>query len=330
MPVLVTGASGFLGGRLAEMLGEQGEEVIVLARANSDLRHLADTPVRVVRGDLGDAAALGEATRQVTQIYHCAACSTDWAPQKTYVDANVVGTRNLLAAARNAGSLARFVHVSTTDVYGYPETPCTEEHPFVDAGLPYNQTKGAGEAAVWQAHAEGLPVTILRPATIYGPRGKDFTQEIATLLRQRVMAYVDGGSATGGFTYVDNVAQAMLDAATSPHTLGQAYNIADGTNATWRDYATLFAQQLGAKPPWINLPFGTAMALSALFEAPHRLLGLGGRPLLTKHAVYLLGRDQEFPIGKARKGFGFDPKISLEEGISRSVAWLADARASKR
>ncbi|MGI4827074.1 MAG: NAD-dependent epimerase/dehydratase family protein [Janthinobacterium lividum] len=330
MPALVTGASGFLGGRLAQMLHEQGEEVIVLARANSDLRHLATTPVRVVRGDLGDAAALREAVGQATHIFHCAACSTDWAPQKTYVDANVSGTQNLLAAARNAGSLQRFVHVSTTDIYGYPETPCTEKHPFVDAGLPYNQTKGAGEAAVWEAHAEGLPVTILRPATIYGPRGKDFTQEIATLLRQRVMAYVGGGNATGGFTYVDNVAQAMLDAAVSPTTLGEAYNIVDGTNATWRDYATLFARQLGAKPPWINLPFGTAMALSRIFEAPHRLLGLSGRPLLTKHSVYLLGRDQEFPIEKAKSGFGFVPKISLEEGIRRSVAWLADSQAAKR
>ncbi len=329
MPALVTGASGFLGGRLARMLHERGEEVIVLARPSSDLRHLADTPVRIVRGDLSDSAALQEAVRNVTHIFHCAACSTDWAPEKTYFHANVLGTQNLLAAARQANALQRFLHVSTTDIYGYPQTPCTEEHPFVDAGLPYNQTKGAGEAAVWQAHGEGLPITILRPATIYGPRGKDFTQEIATLLRQRLMAYVDGGEATGGFTYVDNVAQAMLEAASSPHTIGEAYNIADGTNASWREYVTLFAQQLGAKPPWINLPFGTAIGLSRIFEAPHRYLGLGGRPLLTKHAVYLLGRNQEFPIEKAKGAFGFAPEVSLDEGIRRSVAWLAESAAER-
>ncbi len=330
MPALVTGASGFLGGRLARMLHERGEEVIVLARSGSDLRHLAATPVRVVRGDLSDSAALQETVRNVTHIFHCAACSTDWAPEKTYFNANVLGTQNLLAAARQANGLQRFLHVSTTDIYGYPETPCTEDHPFVDAGLPYNRTKGAGEAAVWKASGEGLPITILRPATIYGPRGKDFTQEIATLLRQRLMAYVDGGEATGGFTYVDNVAQAMLGAASSPHTIGEAYNIADGTNASWREYVTLFAQQLGAKLPWINLSFGTAIGLSRVFEAPHRYLGLSGRPLLTKHAVYLLGRNQEFPIEKARKAFGFAAEVSLEEGIRRSVAWLAESRAAKR
>ena len=330
MPALVTGASGFLGGRLAQLLHELGEKVLILARPNADLRHLASTPVRVVRGDLSDNAALHQAVQNVTHIFHCAACSTDWAPYQTYVDANVTGTRNLLAAAQQAPSLQRFLHVSTTDIYGYPETPCTEEHPFVDAGLPYNQTKGAAEAAVWQAHAAGLPITILRPATIYGPRGKDFTEEIATLLRQRLMAYVGGGRATGGFTYVDNVAHAMLAAAHSPRTVGQAYNISDGTNASWRQYATNFAQQLGTKPPWINLSFNAALALARALEAPHRHLGLRGRPLLTKHAVLLLGRDQEFPAAKARRDFNFHPTVSLEEGIRLSAAWLADAAAPKR
>ena len=330
MPALVTGASGFLGGRVAQLLHERGEEVTVLTRSGSDLRHLQTTPVRIVQGDLSDRPALQKAVHQVTQIFHCAACSTDWAPYSTYVNANVAGTQHLLDAARHASSLQRFVHVSTTDIYGYPEIPCTEDHPFVNAGLPYNQTKGAGEAAVWKAHAEGLPVTIVRPATIYGPRGKDFTQEIATLLRQRLMAFVGGGHATGGFTYVDNVAHAMLEAAGSARTLGQAYNLADGTNASWRDYATLFAQQLGTKPPWIDLSFGAAMVLARVFEAPHRALRLPGRPLLTRHAALLLGRNQEFSATKAKDDFGFRPNVSLEEGIRRSVAWLADAAAARR
>lgn len=329
MIALVTGASGFLGGRVAQMLLERGDEVVILARPTSDLRHLSPKAVRVVRGDLSQREALREAIQQVTVIFHCAACSTDWAPWQTYLEANVIGTQNLIAAARDAPKLERFLHVSTTDIYGYPRAPCAEDHPFTDAGLPYNQTKGRGEAAVWQAHQEGgLPITIVRPATIYGPRGKDFTQEIAMLLRQRLMAYVDSGTAPGGFIYVDDVGQAMLDAAASPHTIGEAYNISGGTGATWQQYATLFARQLGAKPPWINLSFTAAMALARFFESVHGALRLRGRPLLTRHAVYLLGRNQEFPIAKAKAAFGFTPKISLEEGIDRSVAWLKGNRIS--
>ena len=329
MAALVTGASGFLGGRLVQMLLERADEVVILARSTSDLRHLSSNAVRVVRGDLSDRATLQAAVQEVTIIYHCAACSTDWAPLQTYLEANVIGTQNLISAAQGAPNLHRFLHVSTTDIYGYPQVPCTEEHPFTDAGLPYNQTKGRAEAAVWKAHQEaGIPITIIRPATIYGPRGKDFTQEVATLLRQRLMAYVDAGRAPGGFTYVDTVAQAMIDAAASPHTIGEAYNIAGGTGATWEQYATLFAKQLGAKPPWINLSFTAAMALARSFETVQGGLHLRGRPLLTRHAVYLLGRNQEFPIAKAKSSFGFSPEISLEEGINRSVAWLKGARVS--
>jgi nucleoside-diphosphate-sugar epimerase len=261
--------------------------------------------------------------RGVRVVYHSAACSTDWAPLATYVAANVVGTQNLLNAAVRAGSVERFLHVSTTDVYGYPQVPCEESAAMCDVGLPYNRTKIQGEEAVWRAHREhGLPVTVVRPATIYGPRGKDFVVEIAKLLRQRLMLLIDGGRARGGFTYVDNVAAAMMDAAASPAAVGRAYNISDGTGTTWREYTDALADALGCKRPWLRLPFSTAMALAPGMEAVQRALRLPGRPLLTRHAVHLVGQDQEFPAARARKDFDFSPRVSLAEGIALSAAWL--------
>jgi nucleoside-diphosphate-sugar epimerase len=321
MTTLITGASGFLGGRVAQILAAQGQDVVVLARSTSKLDHLPN--IRIAPGNLTDAASLVAATHGATRIIHCAACSTDWAPWDTYYSANVTGTQNLLAAALQSPTLQRFVHVSTTDVYGYPAIPCEESAPTRDAGLPYNQTKRLGEQAVWKAHQDhGLPITILRPATIYGPRGKDFTVEIATLLRQRLMATIDHGHAPGGFAYVDNVANAILEASTHPATVGEAFNLADGTNATWTDYLRLFSQALGTKPPWIDLSLKSATALARAFEAPWRLLGLSSRPLLTRHAVLLLALNQEFPTAKAKETFGFSPKVSLEEGIAHSADWL--------
>jgi nucleoside-diphosphate-sugar epimerase len=321
--VLVTGASGFLGGRLAEMLVERGEQVRVLARGSSDLRHLSHLQIQTVRGGLDDATALADAVRGVRVIYHCAACSTDWAPIQTYIAANVMGTQSLLDAAVRAGSVERFVHVSTTDVYGYPRVPCDESAPRRDVGLPYNQTKIQGEEAVWRAHREhGLPVTVVRPATIYGPRGKDFVVEIAKMLREKMMLLIDGGRARGGFTYVDNVATAMMDAAASSVTVGRAYNITDGTGATWRAYTNALADALGYSRPWLALPFPVAMALGRTMEIPHGLLKLQARPLLTRHAVYLLGRDQEFPTARAREDFSFAPQVSFAEGVERSAAWV--------
>jgi oxidoreductase len=321
--VLVTGASGFLGGRLAQMLVERGDDVRVLARASSDLRHLSHFKIQIVRGDLGDAAPLGEAMRGVRVVYHCAACSTDWAALKTYFSANVTGTQNLLDAAVRAGTVERFLHVSTTDVYGYPRVPCDENAPMHDVGLPYNRTKIQGEEAVWWAHREhGLPVTVVRPATIYGPRGKDFVVEIAKLLRQRLMMLIDHGRARGGFTYVDNVAEAMMLGAASANAVGRAYNVCDETGTTWREYTDALADALGYRRPHLAIPFPAAMALGRAMEVPHGLLKLSGRPLLTRHAVHLLGQDQEFPAARAREDFGFAPRVSLAEGIARSAAWV--------
>jgi nucleoside-diphosphate-sugar epimerase len=327
MATFVTGASGFLGGHLAEELVARGEEVFVLVRSSVPAPHLARLPVTPVVGDLGDVGLLRRALAPVTRIFHCAACSTDWAKWETYFSANVTGTENLLEAARSAPRLERFVHVSTTDVYGYPEVPCDETHPSVDAGLPYNQTKRLGELAVWRAReAWQLPVTVVRPATIYGPRGKDFTVEIAALLRQRLMATIDGGSARGGFAYVGNVVDAMLAASVSQAALGQAYNLADGTDATWQDYLRLFALALAYPDPWIDLSTATATRLARALEGIHKLLRLPGRPLLTRHAVKLLAVDQEFPAERARREFGFAPTVSLEEGVARSAAWIRQSQ----
>ncbi len=155
-----------------------------------------------------------------------------------------------------------------------------------------------------------------------GPRGKDFVVEIAKMMRQRLMLLIDGGRARGGFTYVDNVAAAMMDAAVSPAAVGGAYNISDGTGTTWREYTDALADALGYKRPWLRLPFSASMALAPGMEAVQRALRLPGRPLLTRHAVHLLGQDQEFPAARAREDFGFSPRVSFADGIALSAAWL--------
>lgn len=334
MPVLVTGASGFLGGRLAEILMSEGEQVTVLARSNSDLSHLSaffPNRLRIVRGNLTDVESLSEALRDVTHVFHCAAASTDWAPMAVYLESNVRGTETLLTLAGKQHQLQRFVHVSTTDVYGYPVVPCAETGEIRDAGLPYNQTKIRAEEAVWRASREGLPITIVRPATIYGPRGKAFVTDIADLLQHRQMAQIDGGQATGGFLYVDNAVAAMIAAARSAGAEGQAYNLADGTGVTWKRYVTTLAERLGCRPPWIDLPYSVAMAIAGAMEAPYRWINaMPGRPMLTRHAVLLLARDQEFPSDKAKAEFGFTSQVSFEEGIARSVGWLKNRRPASK
>jgi nucleoside-diphosphate-sugar epimerase len=320
---LITGASGFLGGRLAQILVERGIPVRILVRPTSNLNHLANLPLEVQRAALTDPAALQSAMNDVSHVFHCAGCSTDWAPADAYYEGNVEATEAILFAARRAGSLTRFLHISTTDVYGYPRVPCDETHPRTFVGLPYNETKCLGEAAVVEAHEKaGLPVTILRPATIYGPRGTAFVTDIGKLLRESSMALFNHGRTRGGFCYVDNVADAMITAATSAGTLGKTYNITDATNITWKEYVAALAGGLGLKQPWLHIPSGVALPLGRALESAYKLLPIPGRPVLTRHAILLLSRDQEYPITRAQQDFNLTPAISFAEGMARSIAWI--------
>jgi nucleoside-diphosphate-sugar epimerase len=317
---LVTGASGFLGGRLVKLLLEQGTPVCVLARSSSLLKERAGQTV--LRGELGAApdAELVAGLAQVTHVFHCAGCSTDWAPLAQYVAANVDGVAGMLRLALGyMPLLERFVHVSTTDVYGYPVVAGDEAQPHVDTGLPYNQTKLRGEALVWDAARAGLPVTVVRPASIYGPGGKAFVTDIVTLLRQRLMLLVAGGRAPGGFVYVDDVCRGMLLAAAAPGAVGEAYNLSSVDGTSWKTYTRVLAAALGLPAPWLQLPFGAAMGLAAVSELPHKA-GLPGKPLLTRHAVYLLARDQEYETAKAREELGWLPMVGLQDGVRRAVA----------
>ena len=330
MRALVTGGSGFLGGRLVDMLLAQGAEVAILARAGSQLPHRPG--VRTVRAallpgqDKPDALApVQDALGAATHVFHCAGCSTDWARPEQFREGNVDHLRALLDLAQRHGRrLERFVHVSTTDVYGYPVFAGDEYTPRRSVGLPYNTTKCDGEGLVWAAAGRGLPVTVLRPASIYGPGGKAFVNDIAALLRRRQMLLVDGGRVRGGFVYVDDVCRAALRAAVEPRARGEAFNLSSVDGVTWRAYTAALARALGVAEPWLKLPFPAAMALARASELPHRA-GLPGRPLLTRHAVYLLGRDQQYATAKAREQLNWSPRVGLEEGMERSAAPLLAA-----
>jgi nucleoside-diphosphate-sugar epimerase len=323
MNVLVTGASGFLGGVLARRLVEQGDTVRVLVRETSNLTHLLPLAIDIVTGCLEDRRSLDEAVEKAETIYHCAAVSTDWAPWKRFYSANVQGVENLLDAAVAAGVVKRFLHVSTTDVYGYPHKACDESHPLTDVGLPYNRSKVRGEHAVWRCSKEtGLPVTVIRPVTIYGPRGKDFVVEIANLLINKEIVYINKGRSHSGLLYVHNAVDAIIEASRSRVTIGQAYNLRDESDETWADYVGGLAERLGVSDAKLSLPAGVALFCAWGLEKAYGLFRVHKRPLLTRHAVYLLCRDQGFAIHKAKRDLGFTSVISFDEAMARTMRWL--------
>ncbi len=325
--MLVTGASGFLGGSLARRLAADGYRVRVLVRPTSDASGLQNCKLEIVYGALEDASSLERAVRDVCIIYHCAALSADWGRIEDYRAANVLGVQNLLAAAAKQKTLRRFMHVSTTDVYGYPVEPCDESAALRDVGFPYNSTKVAAEHMVWAAKHDGMPVTVVRPASLYGPGSKDFVATMAELLQQGMMLTLDRGASHAGLMYIDNCVESLVRLAESRAAQGKPFNLRDPYDITWRQYIDRLAAGIGARRAWLNLPSWLAFPLAWLLEQIYGALHIDARPLLTRHAVRVLHRTQGYAIDALSREIDCSGFVPFDEGMRRTVHWLAERNA---
>jgi nucleoside-diphosphate-sugar epimerase len=326
---LLTGASGFIGGRLAPRLLAQGYSVRCLVRPGSDTSALRRPGVELVLGDLEDPASLARAAEGAERVFHCAALVSDWARKQEIVQANVIGTRNLLAAAAGA-SVERFVHLSSTDVYGYPAGPATEET-YVAKRFRnwYAQTKLEAEREVRAAEAaHAMDCAILRPATVYGPGSSDVVGEIAKAIRGRHMLLIARGRANAGLCYVENLIDAALLALRHDAAPGEAFNITDGLEVTWRRFADDLAAGLDSPRVRFSVPLSLANALGLSLEHGYRLLrattGLTLPPLLSRQAVQVLGESQDFSNRKARELLGWEPRVDYVTGLRETLAWLRE------
>lgn len=319
---LVTGATGFVGSHLVEALLLRGEQVRALVRPTSQTRPLRDLGVDVRVGNLRDNATLVAAAQGVERIFHCAALVSDWGDPAAFQEANVHGVRNVLAAATRA-RVQRFIHLSTSDVYGFPGRRVDETVDLSPRGFAYADSKIEGESLVWSHHKRvGLPVCVIRPATVYGPRAGLLVGSVVEAIRRRRIFLIDEGRHVAGLTYVGNLVDALILAADSPASVGQAYNISDGNQVTWREYLDALSAICQVPRTTRNYSHNRAYTLATLYEGLYRLLGRTERPPLTRQLVELMGTDQDFPIEKARQQLGYRPRVTFEEGMRHVSDWL--------
>ncbi|MBV9942330.1 MAG: NAD-dependent epimerase/dehydratase family protein [Solirubrobacterales bacterium] len=325
----MTGATGFIGGHLARRLLREGYRVRCLVRESSDTSLLEALGAELARGDLTDARSLTAAARGCRFVLHCGALVSDWATINEIKRINVDGTRNVLEASTLA-SAERFVHVSTTDVYGYPGRRGVDEH-HRPAGFSnwYAETKRAAEAEVRRVEqGRDLNVVILRPATVYGPRSEDVVGDMAQAMRRRQMLLVDGGRAVAGLLYIENLVDAAVLTLRSDAGLGEAFNLTDGLDITWRRFLADLAEGLGYPEPRWSVPYGVAFGIAFGLEYGYRFLRrtarINTRPLLSRQAVHVLGRDQDFSNRKARETLGWAPRVSYQDGLAATIKWLRE------
>jgi len=327
---LVTGATGFIGGRLAQRLIEDGWSVRLLVREPGRVSAALQAAAELAEGDLGDLAALCRAVGNTAVIFHCAANVRTWDTWDAYYASNVVGVKNLLdAIGRENPGLSRLVHLSTVDVYGYPTVPCDEQGATGGGAFGYGRSKSLGEALVRESgDALRIPYAILRPCNVIGP-GSQFIVRIGDELRRGVMLEIDGGHANAGLLYIDNLVDRMLWAAQAGNAAGQCYNVRDNYDVSWAMFLERFRKAIDGKGIIINLPFPVANALAHGLEAFHRAFLSSREPLLHPLLVHIFGRSCGHSAEKIRTASGNGDRIGFHEAMKRSVQWFLETSASR-
>ena len=243
--VLVTGGTGFIGGRLVEKLVlECGAQVRVLVRNFATAARIARFPLQMMHGDVTDREAVQRAASGCDVVFHCAYGNAGTPEQRK---ATTLDGTEAVAQATLAAGISRMVHISTISVYGQtPDGDLDETAPRKRSGSTYADSKLEAERLAFRYHREhGLPVAVIQATIVYGPFGQVWTIGAINKLKTGLVVLVDGGGGLCNAVYVDDVIDAMLLAAIRDEAVGEAFLISGEVPVTWRDFYRAYEQMLG-------------------------------------------------------------------------------------
>jgi nucleoside-diphosphate-sugar epimerase len=320
--VLVTGASGFAGSHLTRRLLDEERAVRVLARPTSNVSELEAAGAEVRLGDVTEIESLRHAVEGIKTVFHVAALFRKAGlPDQAYRAVNHDGTRNLLQAALEAG-VERFVHCSTVGVLGNISNPPADESAPYHPGDVYQITKCAGEKVALEYHREhGLPVSVVRPAGIYGPGDLRWLKLFKGIARRRFVM-LGNGETLIHMVYVSDLVDAFLLAAERPNAVGQVYIAAGERYVTLNELAGTIAGAVGVPPPRLHIPVKPIHFLSGVCEDVCRAMGI--EPPIYRRRVDFFVKNRAFDITKAKTELGYLPQVDLADGIGRTAQWYRE------
>lgn len=344
--VLVTGGTGFVGGRLAEkLLLEEGATVNCLVRNWTKAVWVSRTTADLFPGDVNEPAAVVDAMHGCQIVMHCASGGST---REQLFQTNVDGTRNLLEAAERMG-VERFVYVSSIAVHGAsPPDGASELTPLDDCGRAYSASKIAAEKLVLEFAQQGrVPATIIRPTFVWGPRSNLFTVgPIRAMLAGR-FCWIDQGLGTCHAVHVDNLVESLILAATQPGAIGKAFLITDEAGITWRDFFSPLLELMGIKEvpsitsrspltPWLCHLRGVSSSVVDRLSGdgkslPTRVVRRLFRELdmrILKRGIPSLWDLQKFArvgsldTSRSHDLLGYRPVLTFSEAVEQTVRWI--------
>ncbi len=323
MIVSVTGGTGFIGSQLIDLLLEQGHEVRALVRRSSNLRWLEGKNIRLVHGDVRDAASLDAFLEHADIIYHIAGV-VKARDEKGYVEGNVDATRNMLdSALRVAPQLRRFLYVSSQTAAG-PAHALDRPTRESDTPAPittYGRSKWAAEQLVHGYH-DKLPWTIVRPPAVYGPRDTEIFIYFQAISRG-LNSMIGFDDKRLSLIHSADLVQGIQLAAESERSVGETYFISSEEFYSWPQVGRISAAALGKRVLTLRLPHALVYGVAAVAQG---IAALSKQPatLNLEKARDITQRYWICDVSKAREQLGYRQRMSIEQGVHDTIAWYRE------
>lgn len=327
---LVTGGGGFLGQYIVEQLVARGDTVRSISRTR--YRALEDLGVQHVQGDIRDIDAVFTACDGVDVVFHTAAVAGIWGPWERYYTINTVGSRNVLEACKHYG-VSRLIYSSSPSVTfdGTAQVNVDESAPYPTKWLcHYPHSKAIAEQEILEANSESLRTCALRPHLIWGPRDQHLIPRLLDRARKGKLRIVGDGSNLVDMVYVENAAEAHLQAAdaladpqseSAAKVGGKAYFISQGEPVNCWDWINEILRVAEVRPVTKKIPFSIAWYVGHAMEKFFQMTGKTDEPRMTRFLAAQLSTSHYFDISAAREDFGYKPTISTDEGMQRLAKW---------
>jgi nucleoside-diphosphate-sugar epimerase len=319
LKALVTGATGFIGSHLVEALVHQGVQVRCLVRNKKHLGWVKDSPVEFVVGNCQDRNSLREGVKDVDQVFHLAGVTTA-VKEKTYFEVNALGTENLVQACiENNTRLKKFIYLSSQAAAG----PCRsdgkkKESDPCEPVSPYGKSKLLGEQLAL-SHSHELPLLILRPCAVYGPRDKSF-YALFKCLSKSIKPCLSDHDQHISMCYVQDLVRAILLAAETQTENGEIFFLSDGQDYRMQEIGDIFMQAMEISALQLRLP--KQMLFGMAFFAECFSMVSGKPPIMSRGKVEeMIQKNWLCDITKARTLLGFEPRLSLARGAELTADW---------
>jgi dihydroflavonol-4-reductase len=312
MKILITGATGYIGGKMARYLHSQGFDVVCMTRMGKKVNSLP-----VVEGDLLKPETLQKSCENMDIVCHFAGAMGRGLKEETIISINVNGTENMVCAAKDAG-VKFFLHISSGAVMG-PKGPAladedTECRPYTI----YERTKYEGEkSALRIAHNIGLHLCVVRPTFTYGP-GDPHKLLMFKLIKKGLFFFIGDGASTNHPVYIDDFIDAIL-LILRKRPDQEVFIVGGPRPVTKKEWAMTIAKALKVAPPRLYIPEGLAWMGASIMETIGRVICL--EVPLTRSRVLAMSRYWGMDIRKAQRELGYSPRVDLEEGVAETVAW---------